>query len=124
MEALDSQKGEYGTLYRTEGQLYGRPGDEYWIVGVAQQGYNGPEAEHVVRLTDDSYNAILGKTAPSQVSLRFWLFVFYVLAFAGAASSLVWLGVIEYLQGELQIQDADLIRTPYRRAKTSTPQGS
>ena len=100
---------------RAEGQLLGRPGDDYRVVGRSE--YNtdkNPIWEYATRLSKPAYDTILTETAPGQVSYQFFLFVFYVLAFAMASVSLVWFGVIAYLQAELGITDADLIRRPYR----------
>jgi hypothetical protein len=104
---------------RAEGQLLGRPGEDYRVVGgsteVDIESY--PMWETAIRLSKPAYDIILTETVPGQISFEFILFTLYVLAFATASVSLVWFGVVEYLQAELGITDADLIRRPYRIAE-------
>jgi hypothetical protein len=97
---------------RISGQLYGKAGIEYSVVGTGFVFSNASQAGHetVTRLSREGYLSVLDGTSASQVVDRFFLTFFYVLAFAGAASAFVWLSVVEYLQGELQLKDADLIR--------------
>ncbi|MDQ3764476.1 MAG: hypothetical protein M3460_23830 [Actinomycetota bacterium] len=106
---------------RSEGQLLGKPGDDYRVVGRSEYNiHKEPIVEHATRLSKPAYDAILAETAPGQVSYQFFLFTFYVLAFVMASVSLVWFGAIEYLQAELGITDADLIRRPYRVSDPKT----
>lgn len=102
---------------RAEGQLLGKPGEDYRVVGRSDNRFynqGGLMGEDTARLSKIAYDTILTETASGQVSYQFFLFAFYVLAFAMASVSLVWFGVVEYLQAELGITDADLIRRPYR----------
>lgn len=112
---------------RAEGQLLGKPGEDYRVVGestgVDQTPEENPLWETAIRLSKPTYEAILTETAPGEITGQFFLFVFYIAAFAAAAVSLVWFGVIEYLQAELGITDADLIRRPYRVSDSKSISG-
>jgi hypothetical protein len=103
---------------RAEGQLLGKPGEDYRVVGQSTEvdltPQENPIEETAIRLSKPAYRTILAETAPGGITGQFFLFGFYVAAFAAAAVSLVWFGVVEYLQAELGITDADLIRRPYR----------
>jgi hypothetical protein len=125
-EELVNQKNKYNGKYvsdftgRAEGQLLAKLGEDYRVVGQIGGGVydvNGLPGESVIRLSKPAYDSILAETAPDQISYQFFLFAFYVSAFATASVSLVWFGVVEYLQAELAITDADLIRRPYRVAE-------
>lgn len=115
--AATQRRGKQGSEGRSEGRLFGKPGEDFRIVGRSDNrfdDYGDLTSENVTRLPKLAYDTILTETAPDQISYQFLLFAFYVLAFATASVSLVWFGVVEYLQAELGITDADLIRRPYR----------
>lgn len=100
---------------RVEGQLFSTPGPEFRIVGQIRYSVNQNgfpiENYDVLSISQPAFASVLQQAPPSALGgYSFFLTLFYVFAFAGASLSLVWFGILEYLQEQLGLDDATLMK--------------
>jgi len=105
----------------------GRTGDSTGslrVSAVAESTKNRGRFARVTYLTSEAEDSILSRTSVSVIPGFLSLKLLYVLMFWGAAAAFVWLGLVEYMQRELEISDANLIRAPYRQMDRATFSGT
>jgi hypothetical protein len=109
------------TEKRAAGWLFGdslRRG--LWVSAVAESSGTEGRIARITYMTREAEDSILSHTSVSVVPRFLLLVLAYVLVFWGAAAAFVWLGLVEYMQRELSLSDASLIRAPYRQMDKRT----
>ena len=66
--------------------------------------------------SEEGVELVLGLTPSVDIPFHWPIEISYVFMFLGAALAFVWFGIIEYLQGELGLEDRQLLEDPYRVA--------
>ena len=72
---------------------------------------------HIKFDSEKGYEMVLTLTPAIEIKYIEWIILSYVLIYLGSSVAFAWIGLIEYLQRENNLEDKDLLYNPYRVAK-------
>ncbi len=107
------------TAVKVPAQLFGRTEESAKVWGTAEDLTRDGKKQRLTSVefrSEEAVDLVRRLTPSAEIPLRWGIEISYVLMFWGAAMAFVWLGLIEYVQAELDITDRELLENPYMQA--------